>query len=146
MLTQEYSSKIDIQLTERCPLEITMKRALSFLTLLVLLSAPLASDAAEQISSTRAAFHIGETIMVCGQVSDVAHLNKRTILNLGNPYPREEIGLLIWNSDLPNFNAQFGDISRLEGHLVCGVGTIEVYKQHLQMRLNNPTMLKLMKK
>ena len=123
-----------------------MKRVFSFLALLSLLTAAQFCDAAERIPSSKAAFHVGETLMVCGRVSDIAHLNKRTVLNLGNPYPREEIGFLIWNSDMPAFVERFGNIDNLEGRRVCGMGTIEVYKQHLQMKISNPTMLRLMKK
>ena len=61
-------------------------------------------------------------------------------------WSKEEIGFLIWNSDMPAFVERFGNIDNLEGRRVCGMGTIEVYKQHLQMKISNPTMLRLMKK
>lgn len=106
---------------------------------------PCISQAAEQIPSNKVAFHVGETLMVCGKVAAVNDLSQRTIINLGKNYPNEDLGLLIWDTDKAGFEQRFGNLASLQGHQVCATGTIEVYKDHPQMKLSNSMMLRLMK-
>ena len=54
-------------------------------------------------------------------------------------------GWLLGNSDKAGFEQRFGNLSSLQGHQVCATGTIEVYKDHPQMKLSNSMMLRLMK-
>lgn len=102
-------------------------------------------NANESIPSIKAPFHVGETLMVCGNVAKVAYLNKRIVLNIGQTYPNEDISFLIWDSDVAGFAQRFGRLDSLENHRVCAVGTIETYKNHLQIVLKNSKMLRLMK-
>lgn len=104
------------------------------------------NSTAEQISSSKALFHVGETILVHGNVSEVVHFNNRTLINLGRPYPSEEVGILIWNNNLPSFTQVFGDLSNFEGNQICCMGKIEIYREHLQMKINSPNMIKIIKK
>jgi len=120
-----------------------MLKKLLFIVTLALI--PCISHAAEQIPSNKVAFHVGETLMVCGKVAAVSDLNKRVVINLGKDYPNEDIGLLIWNTDKAGFEQRFGNLSNLKGYQVCATGTIEVYKDHPQMKLSNSMMLRLMK-
>lgn len=123
-----------------------MKLLTSILALVFLIGFPFpAVYANEAIPSIKAPFHVGETLMVCGKVAKVAHLNKRIILNIGQAYPNEDIGFLIWDSDADGFMQRFGNLDTLQNHRVCAVGTIETYKNHLQIVLQNPKMLRLMK-
>lgn len=98
----------------------------------------------ERIPSSGALFYVGKTISVYGNVSEVIHFDNRTFINLGEPYPREEISILILNNDLSSFTQVFNDLSNWEGYQICCTGTIEIYKQHIQMKIHNPEMIKVM--
>lgn len=100
---------------------------------------------AASIESIKAPFHVGETLMVCGQVFDVAKQPKRTLLNLGAAYPNEHISILIWNNNLKPFEHKFGDLSALQNARICSQGQIHQYKEHLFMTVKNPNMLRKMK-
>ena len=99
---------------------------------------------ASPIPSYKAAFHVGEEKMVCGRVMQVTNLHKRTLLNVGGSYPNEHISLLIWDTDKSVFNRKFGSLYSLYDKRVCAQGRIDVYKDHLQMRISNPQFLRKM--
>lgn len=101
--------------------------------------------AANKIESSKAAFHIGEDLMVCGVVAKVANLKGRTILNMGKPYPNEDIGILIWDSNVNQIEGRIGSLSLLQSKRICVSGTIEVYKEHLQIKISNPMMIRIIK-
>lgn len=102
-------------------------------------------SAANTIESIKAPFYIGEDVMVCGTVAEVAKLRGRTMLNIGNTYPREDIGFLIWDNDLQYIEDRLGNITTLNKKRICATGKIEVYNKHLQIKISNPKMLRLMK-
>ena len=100
---------------------------------------------AESIDSVKAPFHVNETLLVCGHVAEVASQAKRTLLNLGQPYPNEHVSILIWKNDLQPFERKFGSLSSLKSRRVCSQGKIHQYKDHLFITLKNPNLLRLMK-
>lgn len=93
------------------------------------------------IPSNHAPLHIGEYVTVCGTVAQVAKLKKRTVLNIGASYPNEDIYFLIWDSDISQFNAKFGNLNKLVNRNMCATGKIEVYKNHLEIILKHPSNL-----
>ena len=101
------------------------------------------SVALARIDSNKALFHIGEDTVVCGKVANVAKLKKRTMINLGNSYPREDLGILIWDNNLPLIEESIGLVDNLKNKNVCISGTIEIFREHLQIKLSNPKMIRL---
>ena len=102
-------------------------------------------NCAEKIDSIKAPFHVNETLMVCGNVAKVTAQTKRTLLNLGDSYPKEHVSILIRKTDLQPFIEKFGNLSSLENRRVCSQGKIHMYKDHLFITLKNPNLLRLMK-
>jgi len=100
---------------------------------------------AEIIDASKAPFYVGKSVMVCGNVKQVSQHKQRVYINLTRAYPNEDIAFLIWNEDIPNFARKFGNLSSLFNKRVCGAGEITIYKEHLQMKLSNPSNLRLMK-
>jgi hypothetical protein len=106
----------------------------------------LASAQAEpMIDSSKAAFHVGKDAMVCGKVHEVRPFNKGTYINVGGRYPNQNISFLVWNTDQQKFNARFGSLTVFLGAQACARGPIENYKNTLQIKVENPQFLRLMK-
>lgn len=99
-----------------------------------------------RIEAYKAPFHVGETVMACGEVVQVSKGKKAHYLNLDNKYPNQTLTVLIWDNNLQGFEARFGELSQLEQHRVCARGKITEYKNSLQIQVSNPQFLRLMKK
>lgn len=97
------------------------------------------------IDSSKASFYVGNEAMVCGTVYEVKPFSKGTYINMGARYPDQHITFLVWNTDLPKFNARFGELSVFQGARACARGLIEHYKNTLQIKVSNPQFLRLMK-
>ncbi|MGC9403964.1 hypothetical protein ACP43V_16050 [Vibrio genomosp. F10 str. 9ZC157] len=114
--------------------------------LLILLGASFLTNAAEpRIEASKAAFHVGETVMACGTVAQVSKGKKAHYLNLDNRYPNQTLAVLIWNNNLKGFEQRFGQITQFENQRVCARGKITEYKNSLQIQVSNPQFLRLMK-
>lgn len=103
------------------------------------------AQAEPTIDSSKAAFHVGKEVMVCGKVHEVKTFNKGTYINIGGRYPNQHINFLVWNSDQPKFTARFGSLSVFLGAQACARGRVESYKNALQIQVENPQFLRLMK-
>ena len=119
---------------------------LSFILALIfgLTAAPRLLRAEEQIEALRAPFHVGESVLACGNVAQVSVRSGVAYINLDRPYPNHALALVIWQGELAAYESRFGKLSTLEGKRVCARGTIEEYRKSLQMILKNPQFLRLM--
>jgi hypothetical protein len=97
------------------------------------------------IDSSKSAFHVGESVMMCGVVSEVTKFSKGTYLNFGAKYPRQHIAVVVWDSDESKFNERFGGLGVFEGRQACARGMISEFRSALQLKVNNPQFLRLMK-
>lgn len=111
----------------------------------LLLVAGTSYSAELTIDSSQSAFHVGSVVMVCGVVGEVKRFSSGTYINLGPRYPKQHIGILVWDKDTGAFNARFGSLSVFEGARACARGSIETYRNSLQMKVSNPQFLRLMK-
>lgn len=97
------------------------------------------------IDSSKSAFYVGKEAMVCGTVHEVKPFDKGIYINMGAMYPNQHISFLVWNTDLPKFDARFGGLSIFQGAQACARGLIENYKSKLQIKVSNPQFLRLIK-
>jgi hypothetical protein len=67
--------------------------------------------------------HIGQALIVTGQVAEVVIRPKIVFLNLDRPYPNSPFTLII----LPAYTNQFGDLNALQGKQVEATGIIKNY-------------------
>lgn len=98
-----------------------------------------------KIESTRAAFYVGQEIMVCGPISEVKPFSKGTYLSMGPKYPQQHLTVLVWDSNQQGFNTRFGSLDAFKGRSACVRGLLETYKNTLQIKVSNPQFLRLMK-
>ncbi len=115
------------------------------ITFFLLLGASCLAVAAEPtIDSSRAAFHVGETVMVCGSITEVTDFKKGTYLNFGAKFPKQHISVTIWDDQKNNFLVRFGSLKVFENRRACARGKITEYKNRLQIIIKNPQFLRLM--
>src|ERR1700679_66236 len=77
-----------------------------------------------KIGTADAANDIDQTLIVTGQVAEVAIRPKVVFLNLDQPYPNSPFTLII----LPAYTNQFGDLNALQGEHVEATGKIKIYQ------------------
>lgn len=120
-----------------------MRSYFNYLTA-VLCLVSVSANAQTVLDANKAAFHVGESLMICGDVSEVKSLSRRTMININHPYPNESLSLLIWDSDKNDFEKRLGRLSSLIGKKICAAGTLKLYKNSIQMAIKNPQLLRLM--
>lgn len=111
---------------------------------LMLFASSLTYAQEAKIEANKSAFHVGESIMACGKLAQIKHLENRHYLNLDKPYPNQTLTILVWNSDYRWFESRFGSLDAMNGRRICARGVIEQYKNSLQIEVKNPQFLRLM--
>ena len=99
----------------------------------------------DKIEAVKAAFYLDKTVMACGRLTEVKHFDNRHYLNLDNKYPNQSLMVLVWNNNYKWFEERFGKIEGMIGERFCARGKIEEYRNNLQIKVNNPPFLRLMK-
>lgn len=98
------------------------------------------------IPAVAAAAHIGETMTVCGRVASTRYLRRGrrpTFLNLGRPYPDQELTVVIWGNDRDRFDAPPEDAYR--GERICVTGEIATYRGTPQIVLEGPEAVQVVR-
>ncbi len=97
----------------------------------------------EYIPSNEASDHVGENAVVCGPVVDthyaVETTGSPTFLNFDRPHPDQTFTILIWGDDRHKFPSDPEDY--FKGKSVCVTGTIETYKERVEIIARNPEQL-----
>ncbi|MGB4958225.1 MAG: hypothetical protein WBO36_02055 [Saprospiraceae bacterium] len=102
--------------------------------------------AQKQVSIDSVSAYIGKTVKVCDKVAGtfVTKSDKPlTYLDLGADFPNTKLTVVIFNKDLVKFTFSPSDHSK--GMDVCVVGEISVYKERLQLIVNNPEQIEMKK-
>ena len=92
----------------------------------------------DTISAAQAYKYIGDYRVVCGYVAQVKGFSKGKYLNLGTSYPNQDVTVVVWNSDMGNFD----NVDQYEGRDICVQGTVSSYKGTPQIKLSSMNQLK----
>lgn len=111
--------------------------------LLALLFTPATAAAFAQtkiIPAAEAKYHIGETLMVEGMMSEVHHAasGNEIFLDMGGHYPNQQFTAVIFKDD----SGKFPNADSLEGKTVDITGMIKLYKGRPEIILNDPGQIK----
>ena len=98
----------------------------------------------ERIEAYRAPFHVGQQVMACGVLAGTSTFAKGMYLSLDKKYPNQTLTLVVWKESIAPLEAKFGSFNSKIGQTFCALGTIEKYKKHLQIQIENPQFLRLM--
>lgn len=86
--------------------------------------------------------HIGDSVTVCGKVSDIRYFenskNKPTFLNIGAKYPNQQLTLVIWESVRALYNGKVEDLFDKE---ICITGRIILYKEKPEIIIEKPEQI-----
>ena len=89
------------------------------------------------VPAAQAYKHIGDYRVVCGYVAQVKGFSKGKYLNLGTSYPNQDVTVVVWNSDMGNFD----NLDQYEGRDICVQGTVSSYKGTPQVKLSSMNQL-----
>jgi very-short-patch-repair endonuclease len=90
------------------------------------------------VPAAQAYKYIGDYRVVCGHVAQVKGFSKGKYLNLGTSYPNQDVTVVVWNSDMGNFD----NVDQYEGKDICVQGTVSSYKGTPQIKLSSMNQLK----
>ncbi|MEO7306941.1 MAG: hypothetical protein ABIR78_10135 [Ferruginibacter sp.] len=83
--------------------------------------------------------HIGDSVTVCGKVSDMRYFesskNKPTFLNMGARYPNQQLTVVIWENIRTQFSGKVDDLKDKE---ICITGRIILYKEKPEIVIERP--------
>jgi hypothetical protein len=89
--------------------------------------------------------HIGDSVIVCGKVSDAAFVetmeNSPTFLNLGAPYPDQLLNLVIWKDQRDQYSP--APENQYVNKNVCVTGKIEIINNFPEMVIYNKGQIKI---
>jgi micrococcal nuclease len=98
------------------------------------------------IRAVAASARLGETVTVCDVVASATHLRsgrRPTFLNLGRPFPRQDLTVLIWGSDRGRFHAPPEDEYR--NAWICVTGEIATYRGQPQIVVRAPEAIRVIR-
>ena len=86
--------------------------------------------------------HIGDSVTVCGMVSDLRYFensNKQpTFLNIGDKYPNQQLTIVIWGETRKLFTAKVED---MKGKEICITGRIILFKEKPEIVIDRPEQI-----
>jgi len=99
---------------------------------------PATPETGARIRSAEAGARVGEQVTVCDVVADARWLGpgRLTFLNLGRPYPDQELTVVIGADDREAFPV--APERAYEGREVCVTGRVELYRGEPQIRVRGP--------
>ncbi len=89
------------------------------------------------VPAAQAYKHIGDYRVVCGYVAQVKGFSKGKYLNFGTSYPNQDATIVVWNSDMGNFD----NVDQYEGREICVQGTVSSYKGTPQIKLSSVSQI-----
>lgn len=86
--------------------------------------------------------HIGDSVTVCGKVSDMRYFensNKQpTFLNIGDKYPNQQLTVVIWGETRKLFTA---NVEELKDKEICITGRIILFKEKSEIVIERPDQI-----
>ena len=121
-----------------------MQRASGLIVLLFVLGCSVCSCSQQRLTAAEASAHVGQQATVCGRVAGVHHAvsskGQPTFINLDKPYPNQLFQIVIFGSDLPNFE---DPQQRYSGRKVCVTGTIRIFRVAPEIVAHDPSAIEL---
>ncbi len=93
------------------------------------------------ITSSEVKKHIGDSLKINGNISDVYKSDKVAYLNFENKFPKSIFSCVIFSSSFE----EFGDLSSYKGRDVIVTGRITIYKDKPQIILKFKDQIKISK-
>ncbi|MFN0293116.1 hypothetical protein [Pedobacter helvus] len=85
--------------------------------------------------------YVGKEVTLCDSVYSARALDNLSLLNLGAKFPKEIITLVVFKADRAKFEKE--PVELFENKRICVTGMVTLYKEKLQIVVNDPKQLKL---
>ncbi len=96
-------------------------------------------NAQTNIKLSEVGSHIGDSVTVCGKVSDIRYFENSakqpTFLNIGDKYPDQQLTLVIWGETRKLFTGKIEDMKEKD---ICITGRIILYKEKPEIVIARP--------
>ncbi len=116
-----------------------MKGSFLVISLIMSITIALAQKPSAEITIAEAKDHEGEKVTICAEIKETFYNVKAkgqpTMLNFGDPYPKQTFSCVIWKDDMKNFN--YEPAAYLKGKQVCVTGIIKIYKGKPEMEIHS---------
>jgi DNA/RNA endonuclease YhcR with UshA esterase domain len=110
--------------------------------LLISILSTVAVQAQSNIKLDEVSKHIGDSVTVCGKVSDVRFFENSnrqpTFLNIGDKYPNQQLTLVVWGETRKLFTDKPED---MKGKDICITGRIILYKEKPEIVIEKPAQI-----
>ncbi len=84
--------------------------------------------------------HVGKEVTLCDSVYSARSLDNLSLLNLGGSFPKEVITIVVFKADRSKFEKD--PVNLFENKRICVTGKVTLYKEKLQIVVNDPKQLK----
>lgn len=101
----------------------------------------IAAKSQVKVSAKEAVNYVGKEVELCDSVYSSRSLENLSLLNLGGAFPKEVITVVVFKADRAKFEKDPVEI--FSKKKVCVIGTVTVYKEKLQIVVNDPKKIKL---
>jgi hypothetical protein len=116
----------------RCAHSLKMMLVFAFATVL----------GSQELPTTEAAAHAGQSATVCGVVMGIHYAARSrgnpTFIDFDRPYPSQDFTVVIWGED----RASFGDLGQYVGRQLCAHGVVSLYRGRPEMVLHSGDSLR----
>lgn len=116
-----------------------MKNYLS--TLILLMATASISKSQTSVTTKQVVNYVGKTVTLCDSVYSSRALDNISLLNLGGKFPKEIITMVVFKSDRTKFEKEPVEI--YNNKRICITGKVTLYKDKLQIVVNDPKQVKL---
>lgn len=115
-----------------------MKKILLTLALLALF---IAAKSQTNVAIKDIVNHVGKEVTLCDSVYSARSLDNLSLLNLGGKFPKEVITVVVFKADRDKFEKE--PVTLFENKRICVTGKVTLYKEKLQIVVNDPKQIKL---
>jgi len=85
--------------------------------------------------------YVGKEVILCDSVYSARAMESISLLNLGGKFPKEVITLVIFKSDKRKFKKE--PVQLFENKRICVTGKVTLFKDKLQIVVNEPKQIKV---
>ncbi|MDQ8003195.1 MAG: hypothetical protein REI64_00270 [Pedobacter sp.] len=107
----------------------------------VLLAFFIAAKSQTNVSIKEVVNHVGKEVTLCDSVYSARSMESLSLLNLGGKFPKEVITVVVFKSDRDKFEKE--PVTLFENKRICVIGKVTLYKEKLQIVVNDPKQIKL---
>lgn len=94
-----------------------------------------------KVSAKEVVNYVGKEVELCDSVYTSRTLENLSLLNLGGAFPKEIITVVVFKADRTKFEKD--PVALFNEKKIAVVGTVTLYKEKLQIVVNDPKKIKL---